>query len=90
MELFQLNHSLSGILNVNGTLLNFENGKGYIEKDWGTSFPEAWIWMQSNNFSTSDTSFSFSVAKIPWLGKFFIGFISFLYYNKRVFPFQYL
>ncbi|MFC2081108.1 tocopherol cyclase family protein [Bacteroidota bacterium] len=22
-----------------------------MEKDWGTSFPEAWIWLQCNNFS---------------------------------------
>ena len=29
------------------------------------------------------SSFSFSVAKIPWLGKFFIGFIAFLYFNGR-------
>jgi tocopherol cyclase len=86
--IISVNHSLSGMLNVNGKLLNFENGKGYIEKDYGTSFPEAWIWMQSNNFSSAGTSFSFSIAKIPWLGKFFIGFISFLYYNERFFLFS--
>jgi tocopherol cyclase len=86
--IISVNHTLSGILSVNGTLLNFDNGKGYIEKDWGTSFPEAWIWMQSNNFSTANTSFSFSIAKIPWLGKFFIGFISFLYYNNKFYLFS--
>jgi tocopherol cyclase len=81
-------HSLSGTLNVNNRMISFDNGKGYIEKDWGTSFPEAWIWMQSNNFSAGDTSFSFSIAKIPWMGKFFIGFISYLYYNKKFFLFS--
>ena len=68
--------------------LTLNNGKGYIEKDWGTSFPEAWIWIQSNNFSNHDTSFTFSIAKIPWLGRFFMGFISFLYLNGRFFLFS--
>lgn len=86
--IISVDNSLTGVLSVNGTLLNFDNGKGYIEKDWGTSFPEAWIWMQSNNFSAADTSFSFSIAKIPWMGKFFIGFISFLYYDKKFFLFS--
>ncbi len=77
--IISVNHSLTGSIIAEGTVINFTEGKGYIEKDWGTSFPEAWIWVQSNNFSNRDTSFTFSVAKIPWLGKFFIGFISFLY-----------
>lgn len=79
--IISVNHSLKGSISTDGTVINFTEGKGYIEKDWGTSFPEAWIWIQSNNFSDQDTSFTFSVAKIPWMGKFFIGFISFLYYN---------
>jgi tocopherol cyclase len=78
-----VNHDLSGILQYNGNSIDLEDGKGYIEKDWGTSFPEAWIWIQSNNFSTPSTSFNFSVAKIPWLGKFFIGFIAFLYLDGK-------
>jgi hypothetical protein len=83
-----VNHTLSGNLSVNNTLVNFTNGKGYIEKDWGTSFPEAWIWIQSNNFNSPNTSFTFSVAKIPWLGKFFMGFISFLYHNNKFYLFS--
>jgi tocopherol cyclase len=83
-----VNHELKGYLTLNGRSIHFNDGKGYIEKDWGTSFPEVWIWMQSNNFSNTQTSFSFSVAKIPWLGRFFMGFISFLYLNGRFFLFS--
>jgi tocopherol cyclase len=86
--IISVTHDLSGILNINSTLIDFNNGKGYVEKDWGTSFPEAWIWMQSNNFSEAGTSFSFSIAKIPWVGKFFIGFISFLYFDKKFYLFS--
>jgi tocopherol cyclase len=78
-----VNHDLKGRISVNTNVIDFDGGKGYIEKDWGVSFPEAWIWIQSNNFKEPDTSFSFSIAKIPWMGKYFIGFIAFLYLNKK-------
>ncbi len=83
-----VNHNVSGTLNIDNTIIEMNGGKGYIEKDWGSSFPEAWIWIQSNNFSNSDTAFTFSVAKIPWLGSYFPGFISFLYFDKRFFLFS--
>lgn len=78
-----VNHTLTGSLTIDNLEVSFTGGKGYIEKDWGTSFPEAWVWLQSNNFSDPGTSFTFSLAKIPWLGKFFIGFIVFLYYKSE-------
>lgn len=71
-------HSLEGRIEVNGLESDFTGGKGYIEKDWGTSFPESWIWMQCNNFVRSDISVMISVAKIPWMGSWFMGFISFI------------
>ncbi|MDP4223006.1 MAG: tocopherol cyclase family protein, partial [Bacteroidota bacterium] len=81
-------HDLSGSISIDGKEIKLEGGKGYIEKDWGTSFPESWIWIQSNNFDEHDTSFTLSVAKIPWLGSFFIGFIVFLYLGKRFYMFS--
>jgi len=30
--------------------LHLDGGVGYMEKDWGSSFPDAWIWAQSNHF----------------------------------------
>lgn len=77
------NHTISGSLSINSKVTDFTGGKGYIEKDWGRSFPESYLWIQANNFKDTGTSFSFSVAKIPWIGKFFIGFICFLYYKKK-------
>ena len=82
-----VNHDLSGEIKVNRISIDFNEGKGYIEKDWGYSFPEAWLWIQANNFADHKSSFMFSLAKIPWRGKFFIGFICFLYYNKRFYNF---
>ena len=62
---------------MNNETYNFDNGQGYIEKDWGRSMPSSWIWIQSNNFSSEGTSFMLSVANIPWLGKSFTGFLGF-------------
>lgn len=71
-------HTLKGGLRIGDTYIDFNDGTGYIEKDWGSSFPESWVWLHCNTFDSSHTSFTFSVAKIPWLGSYFIGFISFL------------
>jgi tocopherol cyclase len=83
-----VNHSLDGVLNFNGNSVDFGGGKGYIEKDWGTSFPEAWIWLHSNTFNTENASLFVSVAKIPWLGRFFMGFICFLYVDGKFYRFS--
>lgn len=82
-----LTHHTGGKLNINDLTLNFNGGKGYIEKDWGSSMPASWIWMQSNHFLDSNTSFMLSVANIPWHGKSFNGFIGFLYHNGKQYHF---
>lgn len=61
-------------------------GRFYLEKDWGTSFPKAWIWMQSNSFSTR-ASLTCSVARIPFRGTEFTGFIIGLYTGGKLYSF---
>ncbi|TFG90095.1 MAG: hypothetical protein E4H16_02460 [Candidatus Atribacteria bacterium] len=78
-----MRHKLSGGLQIDEQYVDFDGGTGYIEKDWGTSFPESWVWLHCNTFNSTQTSFTFSVAKIPWLGSYFIGFISFLSLEGR-------
>ena len=76
-------HTLEGQVTVNGQVSDYNHGKGYIEKDWGISFPEAWIWLQCNSFGEDVVSVMISIAKIPWRGSFFMGFISFISINGR-------
>ena len=73
-----VHHTISGQLTINDKILDMTGGYGYIEKDWGTSFPDSWIWIQGNHFEKPGTTFMFSVARIPWLGKSFTGLIAFL------------
>lgn len=82
-----VNHNLTGTIELNSQVIDFTNGKGYIEKDWGTSFPESWIWIHCNNFDSEDASFMLSVAKIPWIGKYFIGFLGFLHNEEKFYNF---
>lgn len=67
--------------------LDFTGGRGYMEKDWGRSFPDAYIWMQSNHFDSGGISVKLSVARIPWLGSSFTGFIAGLLCDGRLYEF---
>ena len=82
-----MNHEIEGTLTINGENVNFDKGKGYIEKDWGKSFPSAWIWTQSNHFSNPNLSFMFSIAKIPFLGMNFNGFLTALWHEGNFYKF---
>lgn len=82
-----LDHELAGELVLDGRPLDFTNGRGYIEKDWGKSFPAGYVWMQSNHFATQGTSFVGSIAVIPWLGSYFIGAIIGLWHEGTLYRF---
>jgi tocopherol cyclase len=61
-----LDHGLAGSLRTPEGEVDFDGGRGYIEKDWGASFPEGWVWMQSNHFQEPGVSLTGSIATIPW------------------------
>jgi hypothetical protein len=83
-----MRHTFEGSLAINGTGVSFDGGKGYIEKDWGSSMPSDWIWIQSNHFREDDkASFMLSVARIPWLRGYFPGFLSFLLLDGKLYRF---
>ena len=71
-----MDHTLSGSLIIDGDQIDFDGGRGYVEKDWGRSFPSSWIWAQSNHFDTPGISLTLSVAKIPWMNGAFVGNIA--------------
>ncbi|MBN2861293.1 MAG: hypothetical protein JXK93_13590 [Sphaerochaetaceae bacterium] len=80
-------HGLEGEVNLNGKSIDVSRGTGYIEKDWGTSFPSAWVWMQSNSFPDSSVSCMLSVARIPFLFRTFTGFLGFVEVDGRLIRF---
>jgi tocopherol cyclase len=82
-----LNHSINGYVEINDEKKDFTGSKGYIEKDWGSSMPSSWIWMQSNHFDEEGLSLFGSIAKIPWLCSYFTGYIFGLLYNEELYKF---
>lgn len=76
-----------GSININGNKIDFNNGIGYIEKDWGYSFPKSYIWCQGNNFKKTNASFMLSVADIPFKILSFRGVICVLIIDNQEFKF---
>lgn len=73
-HIVSMHHNLSGSILYGKDFLNFEQGHGYIEKDWGSSFPSEYIWIQSNDFGDDAVRLSCSVASIPMSLFTFQGF----------------
>lgn len=86
--LVSLHHELEGKLVSDGTKYDLAGGVGYVEKDWGSGFPNAWVWMQSNHLEhPQPSSLMVSVADIPWLGTSFTGFLSTFLFAGQLYTF---
>ncbi len=82
-----LDHTIEGSVNIYGQNINFTGGRGYIEKDWGQSFPTGYIWQQSNHFDTVGTSLTASFATVPNVGRTFAGFIVGVWHDEQLYQF---
>ncbi|MCX5975185.1 MAG: tocopherol cyclase family protein [Coprothermobacterota bacterium] len=80
-------YSIEGVLTMDGKTISFDHGKDRTETDWGKSFPRSWIWMASNQFDMSGTSFTASIAGIPWMGRAFRGFIICFLFGGKLYRF---
>ncbi len=82
-----MDHVINGEMEMAEEKINFNNGRGYTEKDWGRSFPSAYFWLQTNHFSNPGISLKTSVAKIPWIRNSFTGFIAGVWLHDRLIRF---
>ncbi|MDD6223721.1 MAG: tocopherol cyclase family protein [bacterium] len=82
-----MKNRVNGVLEINHKRIGFNQGVGYIEKDWGYSFPKSYIWCQGNHFSCSDASFMMSIADIPFLLFHFRGIICVLIVDDQEYRF---
>lgn len=85
--IINMENTINGDININDEIIHFNNNKGYIEKDWGCSFPKSYIWGQGNNFKKTNSSFMFSIADIPLKLFTFKGFICVLLIGNKEFKF---
>lgn len=85
--ILSMKNDTNGVIEINNTIMNFENDMGYIEKDWGCSFPKTYIWCQGNNFQKSNASFMLSIANVPFKMFNFRGMICVLMLDDKEYKF---
>lgn len=86
-----LHHSVRGSFRQNNkpVLQLSPQAVGYIEKDWGRSFPRGWVWLQSNHLAseTEPCCLMVSAGRVPWITGAFRGFIAAIHFQGRFIPF---
>lgn len=76
-------HQIEGSLTINDKTYCFDGGLGYIERDWGRSFPQGYRWVQCAGREEGGWCAFASAAKIPYLGLRFTGCIAVVYHKGK-------
>lgn len=85
--ILSMKNTTKGSIVIHQEKVDFDNGIAYIEKDWGTSFPKTYIWVQGNQFQNQNASFMISVANIPFKLFEFRGLICVLIIDNQEYRF---
>lgn len=64
-----------------------KHGRLYVEKDFGRSFPSAWLWLQSNSFEEPGVSVTCSIANVPFAGRTLTGVLAGLQLDNALYRF---
>lgn len=73
-SVISLENTLNGKIKIYNKQINFNSGAGYIEKDYGISFPKKYIWLQAMS-NKPNTNIFLSIATIPFKRLSFTGII---------------
>lgn len=82
-HILSLEHEVNGVLTFNEQCHHFSQASGYIEGDYGHSFPTTYTWLQCNTFKKQDIQFTCAFAKLPILKTSFRGVIAILTINGK-------
>ena len=80
-EILSLHHQCTFDLTINENIIK-TGGIGYIEKDWGTSFPTSYCWLQGNDFNQKASVFV-AIASIDYFKISFTGILGIVYFNNQ-------
>ena len=81
--ILQNDSSLSGTIKVGPIQYNLHNASGYLEKNWGTSFPEKYFWMHAQDPKDSQNQLLFSQADVIWQKRKFTKHFGHLIINGK-------
>lgn len=79
---FSMRHRVEGSISLDGSVMRFTEGLGYMEGDRGCSFPRSYLWAQSMDFA-EDASVMVAIAEIPLPGVRFTGCIAIVWLDGR-------
>ncbi|BBF42358.1 hypothetical protein lbkm_1040 [Lachnospiraceae bacterium KM106-2] len=82
-DVISLKHSLVGSIQVNGSEYDFTDGLGYIETDWGRSFPDGYAWTQCHINKRNNCSIFLAIAEMSIMNKDLYGCLGFFSYRSR-------
>jgi hypothetical protein len=72
---------VSGEIHFNRGSYTIRGAKGYLEKNWGTSFPEEYLWMHAFDSHNSSNQLLFSLANVKWMGRTYTKHVGYLKFN---------
>lgn len=87
-DVISLGHELVGSLTINGEEIQLNDGKGYMEIEWGKEYPKVWIWSQCNHFKENDVSLMVGVTRMPILWEYYTSFAVPVYYKGQLVVFS--
>ncbi|CAF4378718.1 unnamed protein product [Rotaria sp. Silwood2] len=89
-HVLSMRHDIHGSIKIGDYEQTNISGVGYTEKDWGSSFPSAWIWGQTNQWmNATSASLFFSFASVPWYFELELpGFLIVFEYNHQFYRFN--
>lgn len=84
-SIISMDHKVNGSIQIGDKSRKITDANGYIEKDWGTGFPNEYVWVQAHVQKNSSVVFSY--ASVPILGKYAKGFFLVLHHDGKEFRF---
>jgi hypothetical protein len=75
--------SVSGEIQYKGLCYTLDHEMGYLEKNWGTTFPENYFWVHAIDPNNPAISLLFSRAQIVWLGKTYIKHVGYFCFDGQ-------
>jgi tocopherol cyclase len=85
-QICALDGRVNGQINLGGERIDITDGRLYVEKNWGRSFPKRYTWMQGH--LGSGAGFSCSVGRVPVGPGAFEGMIACVYDGERFYEFH--
>lgn len=84
-EVIVLDGTIAGVLEVDGREIDFTGGHCYIHRQWGSKFPNIWLWAQCGQFDhPKDLTLMIGIARLKVLFNYYTAFTIPVYYNDQL------